>query len=300
MSYVNGNERIIIDRQNKKCKINEARSYTEYLKLDRLLSSQIMLSPQRNIVTYDEHLFIITHQAFELWFKQILFEIDLIRKSFTINLWVKEPEMFNVFKRIGRITTIFKLLLEHFSVLESMHPCDFAEFRDLLTPASGFQSLQFRLIENKLGLKTETRVCCSQSYPECFDETQRLEFERTAAEPTLFMLVGHWLECTPDLLDDAVWERYRKAADRWLQDSKKIGITRLEKRRQILSTVFDSDQHKALVEQGHRILSHKALKGAILIYSYRQENGYGLANRILESLVDLDTILSKWRCNYIF
>lgn len=64
----------------------------------------------------------------------------------------------------------------------------------------------------------------------------------------------------------------------------------------MLKSVFDHQEHENLVKQGHRKLSHKALKSAILIYVYRRDKGYGLANQILESLVDLDTIFCKWRC----
>lgn len=65
-----------------------------------------------------------------------------------------------------------------------------------------------------------------------------------------------------------------------------------------MDSVFKCDQHKRLVEQGNRTFSHMALKGAIIVYAYRHEKGYALANRILESLVDIDTLLSKWRCKY--
>jgi len=65
-----------------------------------------------------------------------------------------------------------------------------------------------------------------------------------------------------------------------------------------MDTVFKFDQHKRLVDQGNRKFSHQALKGAIIVYAYRHEKGYALANRILESLVDVDSLLSKWRCEY--
>lgn len=66
-----------------------------------------------------------------------------------------------------------------------------------------------------------------------------------------------------------------------------------------MDTVFKCDQHKRLMDQGNRKFSHRALKGAIIVYAYRQEKGYALANRILESLVDIDLLLSKWRCKYV-
>ncbi|EEC03964.1 tryptophan 2,3-dioxygenase, putative, partial [Ixodes scapularis] len=99
--------------------------------LHQLLDCQQMVSEHHGKErVHDEHLFIITHQAYELWFKQILFELDSIR-----------PLLHT------------KLLQEQVEILETMTPLDFMEFRGYLAPASGFQSLQFRLIENKLGVK---------------------------------------------------------------------------------------------------------------------------------------------------
>jgi len=74
----------------------------------------------------------------------------------------------------------------------------------------------------------------------------------------------------------------------------------VENRRKLMDTVFKCDQHERLVGQGDRKFSHRALKGAILIHAYRREKGYALANRILDSLVDIDTLMSKWRCEYIY
>lgn len=65
-----------------------------------------------------------------------------------------------------------------------------------------------------------------------------------------------------------------------------------------MDTVFKCDLHQQLVDQGNRKFSHEALKGAILIRTYRQEKGYTIANKILDNLVDIDTLLSKWRCKY--
>jgi len=163
MSYTNRIDRINNDQQNndfycvlsRRCKqtFNVSKGYADYLQLDKLLNAQTMLSSKTSRISYDEHLFIITHQAYELWFKQILFEMDIVRNLLAVHIWTNEPAMFNILKRLGRIASIIKLLLEHFEVLETMSPYDFAEFRDLLKPASGFQSLQFRMIEHKFGLK---------------------------------------------------------------------------------------------------------------------------------------------------
>ena len=127
---------------------------------------------------HDEHLFIVTHQAYELWFKQVIFEIDSIRSWF-MKETMKETRMLEVFffrfnnfyistmlkviKRLQRVVMIIKLLVDQVLILETMTPLDFMDFRDYLSSASGFQSLQFRLLENKLGIKTEYRVKYNQA-----------------------------------------------------------------------------------------------------------------------------------------
>ncbi|XP_003248418.2 tryptophan 2,3-dioxygenase-like isoform X2 [Acyrthosiphon pisum] len=112
MSCINGKDRVN-DQQNKRCKQNviAANGYADYLQLDKLLDSQTMLSKQNGRVSYDEHLFIVTHQAYELWFKQILFEMDIVCKLLSANLWNNEHEMFNILKRLGRISSIIKVSL---------------------------------------------------------------------------------------------------------------------------------------------------------------------------------------------
>ena len=125
-------------------------SYGDYLELDKILDSQSLKSEKNGNMVHDEMLFIIIHQTYELWFKQILHELDSIIEMFKGN-YVEEENTGIVVSRLGRIIEIQKLLIDQVSILETMTPMDFLEFRDLLSPASGFQSIQFRKIENKLG-----------------------------------------------------------------------------------------------------------------------------------------------------
>src|SRR5690606_31290490 len=106
---------------------------------------------------HDEYLFIIVHQAYELWFKQILIELDSVIELFSQNP-VSESSMGVIVSRLQRIETILKLLVQQVDVIETMTPMDFLDFREFLYPASGFQSLQFRLVEMKLGLKRDQRL----------------------------------------------------------------------------------------------------------------------------------------------
>lgn len=126
-------------------------NYTNYLHLHKVLGSQTCITD-----AHDEHLFIVVHQAYELWFKQIIFEIDSVRAIFSEDE-VNEHKMLEIIKCMQRVVLILKLCVDQFLILETMTPLDFMEFRDYLSPASGFQSFQFRLLENKLGLKSEQK-----------------------------------------------------------------------------------------------------------------------------------------------
>jgi tryptophan 2,3-dioxygenase len=131
--------------------------YADYLQLDQLLSSQAPRSREHDKAAHDETLFIVVHQVYELWFKEILHELNSVIDMFGKN-YVDEKEVGIAVLRLGRITEIQKLLIDQLRVLETMTPLDFLEFRDLLHPASGFQSFQFRLIENKLGMNPGQRL----------------------------------------------------------------------------------------------------------------------------------------------
>lgn len=127
--------------------------------MDKILGSQHPLSSRKgNEPAPDEMLFIIIHQVYELWFKQILFEIDFILGVFNKDAIDDNSEDLNLVRhRMNRILKIFELLTKQITLLNTMTPLDFLEFRNLLIPASGFQSLQLRLIEARLGLRMENR-----------------------------------------------------------------------------------------------------------------------------------------------
>jgi tryptophan 2,3-dioxygenase len=121
-------------------------SYNKYLRVPELIELQTLLSSPAH---HDELLFITVHQAYELWFKQILHEIDA-----SIAL-MKEDRIGEASRALRRIVEIEKLLIAQIHILETMTPLRFLGFRDQLNPASGFQSMQFREIEFSSGLKDE-------------------------------------------------------------------------------------------------------------------------------------------------
>src|ERR687898_583797 len=171
--------------------------YHDYLQLDKILDAQAPESNKHNASAHDEMLFIIIHQAYELWFKQLHHEADsvlqIMRKP---SLNDNSPELQTVVHRLGRMATILRVLIHQIDVLETMTPMDFLDFRDMLRPASGFQSWQFKIIEGYLGLKFHQRHAqdhyISQLMPEHVDMIRRAE-----AEKSLLDLVNEWLERIP-------------------------------------------------------------------------------------------------------
>jgi tryptophan 2,3-dioxygenase len=121
-------------------------SYNKYLRVQDLINLQDCLSDPAH---HDELLFITVHQAYELWFKQVLHELDAAIQ------FLGEDRLPPATRAINRIVEIEKLLVNQIHILESMTPISFLAFRDQLNPASGFQSMQFREIEFSSGLKDE-------------------------------------------------------------------------------------------------------------------------------------------------
>ena len=122
-------------------------SYNEYLRVEDLIKLQDCRSRPAH---HDELLFITVHQAYELWFKQILHELDAAIQ------FLEEDRVPAATRAVNRIVAIEKLLVSQIHILESMTPISFLAFRDELNPASGFQSMQFREIEFSSGLKDKT------------------------------------------------------------------------------------------------------------------------------------------------
>uniref|UniRef100_A0A0C9Q6L9 AGAP002721_1 protein n=1 Tax=Fopius arisanus TaxID=64838 RepID=A0A0C9Q6L9_9HYME len=304
--------------------------YGEYLRLDKILSAQTLLSAVYDKEVHDEHLFIVTHQAYELWFKQIIYELDSVRGLFSTEKdptsngpdgiselanyqRLDESRTLEILKRLNRIVLILKLLVDQVTILETMTPLDFMAFRDYLCPASGFQSLQFRLLENKLGVKGEHRVRYNQCYtkvfgkdPEAVDAIRKSETERS-----LSALVQEWLGRTPGLEDTCdfnFWGKYKTAVATMLSDQEQIAQGQLKEpvrkymsasvagKRGIFETVFNESLHNALVARGERRFCHAALKGAIMITLYRDEPRFSQPHQILTALMDIDSLITKWRC----
>ncbi|KAI6215377.1 hypothetical protein M3Y94_00378700 [Aphelenchoides besseyi] len=380
VDVVEAQENDLSQQGTNKAKNGNGVSYHDYLQLGKLLTAQDLRSEQVGAqAAPDEHLFIITHQTYELWFKQIIYDIDHVR-SLLNNKFVDETKMLQIVSLLERTVRILRLLVDQMLILETMSPLDFVEFRNYLTSASGFQSLQFRLLENKLGVMSVNRVKYNaQHYQNVFDrneDAQRIVDSET--EPSLFVLIDRWLSRTPGIYEDGVsedededdlqenkcpvdekpattktnvevvvepapvltqeqprksedsdsdaqsispaararknfWNRYLDAVNGYLGDLERsiefqAGDDEKErhqmeaefiKTKRSFDSITDEHQYEIFLSKGERRLSHNALKGALMIYFYRSMPRFSQPYQILTFLMDIDSLLQKWRYNHV-
>jgi len=290
--------------------------YHSYLKLDEVLQAQVPLSSllsEQGGPAHEELLFIITHQTYELWFKQILHEIDSI-KTMLKSPQVEEQMVQKMVHRLGRVKQIWKLLGEQFLVLETMTPQEFLAFRDFLHPASGFQSVQWRLIENKLGLESGQRLQYQrQEYTTALIDEHKDVVQGAEAETHLFALVEAWLERIPFLEEPSLgyefWPLYVAAVnkgydedrDRVLQDDTKDEerkqelLAEVERGREQSMQGLQFEKHEELRAQGRKRLSFRATQAALLIYMYKDEPILQWPYQLIQSLCEVDEMMGNFR-----
>ncbi len=147
-------------------------TYGKYLKVHELLSLQQELSDPKE---HDETLFIIIHQVYELWFKQILHELDNMEARLATD------QLMGMVRSLKRISTIQRVLIQQIEILETMTPNEFNRFRSNLNPASGFQSYQFRVLEFRLGIKNQAHLNFFAHDPEA-----HRKIEEAMQRPTVY------------------------------------------------------------------------------------------------------------------
>jgi len=157
-------------------------TYGKYLKIDELLELQKLKSEPEE---HDEMLFIIIHQTYELWFKQILHEFGKLTIKFN------EGDVFGSGKTLRRILTILKTLVSQVDILETMTPLEFNSFRGFLKNSSGFQSIQFRELEIICGMRTKLMLEAYKDEPERHDRLQSRMNEQTIWEAFSLFLNKH-------------------------------------------------------------------------------------------------------------
>lgn len=196
--------------------------------------------------------------------------------------------------------------------LDYIQQLEFLDFRDYLFPASGFQSWQFRMLENKLGLKREQRLNYGKrDYLSYLDDRIARKVEASEKEKSLRTLIQEWLERTPFLKigDFEFWTHYQNAVQRMIENERhsiqtNTHISDSDKEEQIkeldnqwahFQSLFDKEKHQELQEQGKRELSFEAMQAALLITTYQDEPMLQLPARLLNKLVDVDENLTTWR-----
>jgi tryptophan 2,3-dioxygenase len=301
------------DTAAMECPFNSSKTpayYGSYLAVEKLLGLQAPVSlVEGKLHAHDEMLFIIVHQTYELWFKQILHELhaccEFLQQSSAAD--DNGPAMNVVVHRLKRIVEIWKLLNHQVDVLETMTPLDFLDFRSSLEGASGFQSTQFRQIEATLGLRMENRF-----RPDYYKHTEIGGFNpedyRTIVEAekttTLLQLVEQWLARMPFFEEsfwdgwdgDALaepnanqarfWDRYRKLYEASLSERDE---------KEDLLRKFD----ETFSRTGAGDFSPVSLRAALFIMLYRDEPLFRLPFALLNTLIEIDEQLGNFRYRHL-
>jgi tryptophan 2,3-dioxygenase len=268
--------------------------YGEYLQLDKIIDAQKPESfAEGKKPAHDEMLFIIIHQAYELWFKQILFELNSVIEIMSQpQLNDNSPEMQVVVHRMQRVVTILKVLVQQIDILETMTPMDFLDFRDMLRPASGFQSWQFKIIEAKLGLKFEQRH--GQEYYISQLQQTEIDIIKSAEDgSSVIELINKWLERMPFAEEkkywngNTFWTGYEKVYTDSLAEAEKNNLLNFKK-------LFFAEE-----ENAERALSPKACRSALFIMLYHGYPMLELPFQLLDTLLEIDNQLGNWRYRHI-
>lgn len=285
--------------------------YPDYLQLDKLLDAQHPESKKYGAEAHDETLFIIVHQAYELWFKQILHEIHSILPVLSQS-HVDESKISTVNLRLERVHRIQDVLVDQIDILETMTPLDFLDFRDYLIPASGFQSIQFKEIEILLGLKSEYRINFDKkSFYSRLNEQDRNYLMDLEEKPSLFDAVEKWLERMPFLEfgDFKFWSIFKEAVENMLNHDERVlkeadylsdaektfQLNDLENTRATFDALFDKDKYDELKTQGRFRMSQEATLSALFINLYREQPMLNGPFRLLQGLVEIDEKFTTWR-----
>lgn len=276
--------------------------YKTYLQLPTLLDAQKPIS-----AAHDEMMFVVVHQTYELWFKLILFELDRVQKIFS-GKTVRDADLRTVSASLGRMVATMKLLVSQLDIMETMTPLDFLDFRHVFRSASGFQSLQFRELEIRLGLKQGERVGYDgKSFENYLPDADRKRVHDVSAQASLIDQLDRWLARTPFVQTGKFnfWAAYRKAvmdmiaADRIAVKSnrkmpaqaKQMELGKLDG----MTAQFDKLFQPAAADDMQWRLSPQALQAALFINLYRDQPALQAPFKILSDLMDMDELMALWR-----
>ena len=285
--------------------------YTSYLQLDKILNAQDPRSAKFGKEAHEETLFIVIHQVYELWFKQVIHELTSIQEMFHQDN-VDERNVNIAVERLERVSEIFKVLIEQIRILETMTPLDFLDFRNYLFPASGFQSVQFRVFENVLGLKRKDRVAFNdKQYDYVFNEDTKAWLKEVEEKPSLLELVEAWLERIPFLKMEGFdfIKGYRIAVNKMLEKEKEaimateflsekyknMRLEMLGNTNTYFAAILDPEKYQKRLDEGEVKISYRASLAALLISLYREHPILHVPFRLIQSLTELDDLVTTWR-----
>ena len=286
--------------------------YNSYLALDQILQAQHLRSEELlEKPAHEEMLFIIVHQVYELWFKQINHELYSIHDMFSQKV-VDEKNLGVIIGRMDRITTILNLIIEQIKVMETMTPLDFLEFRNFLFPASGFQSFQFREMEVLLGLKEQQRHTYNNTpYQVVFNDERKEKLQALEDGPSLRDLIEDWLERIPfvQMKDFDFISEYKLAVERMISTEKaaimdteilsekfkEMRLRMLGDTDSYFANIWDEAKHNELRERGEVHLSYQATVAALFINLYRDQPILQLPFQLLSKIIEIDDDIATWR-----
>lgn len=194
------NEKVIMEK-GIHTDFKENMTYGEYLQLDSLLSSQQRLSDH-----HDEMLFIVIHQASELWMKLILHELNAAIES------IKQGKLPPAFKMLARVSKIQSQIIQSWDILATLTPSEYIEFRDSLGQASGFQSYQYRMIEYALGYKTPHALKIYEKDPELHARLHKALHTPSLYDVAIQALVKEGFPIHKDVLNRDITQPYEEDA----------------------------------------------------------------------------------------
>jgi tryptophan 2,3-dioxygenase len=241
--------------------------YSDYLQLDKILKAQFPESEKLKQHAHDEMLFIVIHQTYELWFKQLLFEVNSvceIMKKPSLN--DNSPELQIVVHRLSRCVSILKLLVHQIDVMETMNPMDFLDFRDMLDIV-----------------------------------------KKTEQEKSLLELINEWLERMPFFNEEENWKNFVQSKDEinphsfWSEYRKRYeeSLAQVEKQNLDFFDKIFFDVGPLSSDNEQRSLSNSANRSALFIMLYRGYPILQLPYQLLNQLLEIDEQLSTWRYRHM-
>lgn len=241
-------------------------TYGDYLQLDKILSSQQRLSEH-----HDEMLFIIIHQASELWMKLILHEMNAAKECILRN------ELEPAFKMLSRVSRIQQQLIQSWDVLSTLTPAEYMEFREKLGRSSGFQSFQNRLIEFTLGHKKEGVLSVYKHQPELFEILQSALKDRSIYDAAILAMSKRGLTIDPECLDRDWTQDYAmntSVEEAWLTVYR--DVNKYWDLYELAEKLVDIENKQQLWRYNHmitveRIIGHKAGTGGSAGVSYLKQ-----------------------------